>query len=432
MVGPIDSTPSPRFDATDGFSPAPRPALSIDSRCPSAGQGRRDGDPLLTPIYQSTAFCCDRIESTTPHRYSRESNPTVAALEDVLGEFEDALPALCFASGLAAETALFLTAVRAGQHVVCSRAVYGGTTRLLSNVLAGLGVATTYVDTTDAARVAAAIRRDTALVFLETPSNPTLDITDLRAVSAVAHEAGALVVVDNTFLTPVQQRPLDLGCDVTVYSTTKFLEGHSAAMGGALVMRDEGLRERLFFTRKCTGGIQTPMNAWLTLQGLKTLALRIRRQADSAAKIASWLAGRSDVARVNHPSLPSFRFHERAVAQHLGSHGGVVSFELAGGADAARGLLANVRIPRLVEHVGATETLLTHSATMTHAAVPREDRLAVGVTDGLLRLSVGIEDPVDLIADLEQAIEGAGTNGGRSRAEGDVRLGRGASSGAVN
>lgn len=371
---------------------------------PHAGQGRRDGEPLVTPLVQSTTFCRDGIESAARHRYSRESNPTVFALERALGELEDAPPAVAYGTGLAAEAGLFLALLAHGDHVVCSRALYGGTTRLLARVFPGLGVETEFVDTTEPQNVARALRPNTKLVFLETPANPTLDLTDLAAVARIARARGVLVAVDNTFLTPLLQQPLELGCDVSVYSTTKFIEGHSAALGGALVTRDEALAERLRFVRTCTGGIQSPLNAWLTLQGLKTLDVRLERQSASARAIAEWLTTRPEVARVHYPSLGTAAERALADRQHLGAHGAVLAFELRDGAVGARRVLERVELCRLVEHVGSVETLLTHSATMTHASVPKEVRERVGVSDGLLRLSVGLEPPAAILADLALGI----------------------------
>jgi cystathionine beta-lyase/cystathionine gamma-synthase len=388
---------------------APHP----ETLCPRAAQGVADGEPLVAPIVQSTTFCREGLSSSAEHRYSRESNPTVAALERALGRLEDAPPAVAYASGLAAEAGLLFALLSQGDHVVCSRAVYGGTTRLLRQVLSGLGVEASFVDTTDVAVVAASVRPETRLVLVETPANPTLDLSDVRAVSKIAHRAGALLAVDNTFLTPVLQRPLDLGADFSVYSTTKFVEGHSAALGGAVVARDEELLERLRFLRTCTGAIQSPFHAWLTLQGLKTLALRIGRQSETAAELAERLADHSEVRVVHYPTARGCARPELARRQHLGAHGAVVSFELEGGHARARRVLEAVRLCRLVEHVGSVETLLTHSATMTHASVPREQRESVGVTDGLLRLSVGIERPEDIWGDLSRAIDASGADAAR-------------------
>jgi cystathionine beta-lyase/cystathionine gamma-synthase len=356
---------------------------------------------------QSTTFLQQEVGVCDGPTYSRVGNPSVDELERVLGGLEDALPSVCFGTGLAAETALFLTLLRAGDHAVVGEAIYGGTVRLFRQVLNELGITCTFVDSTDTAQVAAAITPRTRLVFVETPANPTLTLTDIRAVARLAHAAGAVCVVDNTFLTPVFQRPLDLEADITVYSTTKHIEGHSTSLGGAVTSRDPKFIERLRWIRKCTGNIQAPFNAWLTLQGLKTLPLRLERQSENALEVATWLASHPDVAKVYYPGLPDFPQRELAARQHLGQHGGVVTFEIVGGVPAGRALLNGVRLCRLVEHVGSVETLITHPASMTHADVPREQRERVGLTDGLVRLSVGLEDPADVIADLEQAIAGA-------------------------
>ncbi len=394
-----------RSPAWRSAAPGPEPCFeSVDTLCAQLARGRLDGEPLVPPLVQSTTFAREGLSSAAEHQYSRVSNPTVSALEHALGRLEDAPPGVAFASGLAAETALFLAVLRAGDHVVASRAQYGGTTRLLREILGGLGIETTLVDTTDVAATSAALRPETRLVLVETPSNPTLDVTDVRAISALARGAGALCAVDNTFLTGVLQRPLDLGADATVTSTTKLVEGHSVALGGAVVARDPALLERLRFVRKCTGSIQSPLNAWLTLQGMKTLPLRIRRQSDSARRVAEWLATAPGVERVHYPTLYSGEPRRVAERQHLGQHGCVLSFELDGGEPAAGQLAQRLHLARLVEHVGSVETLLTHSASMTHASVPPDERRRAGVTDGLLRLSVGLEDPCELIADLSQAL----------------------------
>jgi cystathionine beta-lyase/cystathionine gamma-synthase len=380
-------------------SPSP---LDLATLCAQAGRGARDGEPLVPPIVQSTTFARAGLESAAEHCYSRVSNPTVAALEDALGRLEDAPPAVAFATGLAAETALFQALLEAGDHVVLSRALYGGTTRLVEQVFTRSGIRASFVDTRDLAALERALGPATRLVFLETPANPTLDVTDVARASALARSHGIPTAVDNTFLTGVLQRPLDLGADVSVYSTTKFVDGHSVALGGALVARDEALLERLRFVRKCTGAIQSPFGAWLTLLGLKTLPLRLARQSQSAAEIAARLARHPDVVRVHYPGLAA---PELCARQHRGADGAVLSFELTGGFTRARALLEHVQLCTLVEHVGSVETLLTHSASMTHAGVAPEEREKAGVSDGLLRLSVGLEDPADVLVDLGGAIE---------------------------
>lgn len=396
---------APDFDSTD-------PALF----CPSIGRGGADGQALTAPIVQSTTFCRDGVGSNPPHQYSRVSNPTVATLEDALGRLERALPALCFATGLAAETALFLGVLRAGDHVVCGRSVYGGTVRLLREVLPDLGIEATFVDTTNVEAVGRAVRRQTKLIFVETPSNPVLEISDIRAIARIAQGCGALLAVDNTFQTAVLQQPLNLGADISVYSTTKFIDGHSLALGGALVSRDRGLLDRIRFIRKCTGAIQTPFNAWITINGLKTLPLRLAQQSETALTIARWLVDHEAVDVVNYPGLSTGAKRELAESQHLSAHGrdtplhgAVLSFEIHGGIDAARRVAESLELCTLVEHVGSVETLITHPATMTHADVPVEQRRSCGISDGLLRLSVGLEPARAIIADLEQAFARAAT-----------------------
>jgi cystathionine beta-lyase/cystathionine gamma-synthase len=279
--------------------------------------------------------------------------------------------------------------------------------RLLREVLAGLGVSASFVDTTAPQAVAAALTPRTRLVFVETPANPTLVLTDIAAVAAVCRQADVPLAVDNTFLTPVLQRPLDLGADISVYSTTKHIEGHNSTVGGALTSRDEALLERLRFIRKCVGSIQSPFESWLTLRGIKTLPLRLRQHSAHAQAVASWLEPHPRVTRVLYPGLSSFPQHELAIRQQR-AHGGILAFEIEGGLETGTALMNSVRLCALAENLGAVETLITHPASMTHADVPRQQRERTGVTDGLVRLSVGLEDPADIIADLAQAIEAAG------------------------
>lgn len=364
----------------------------------------RSGAPLVTPIVQSTTYLHTAVGQCDGPTYSRVGNPTVDELERILGGLEDAPPSVCFGTGLAAETALFLSLLRAGDHAVVGEAIYGGTVRLFRQVLNELGISATFVDTTDPANVERAITPRTRLVFIETPANPTLTLTDISAIAAIAKRANATFVVDNTFLTPVLQRPLDLGADVTVYSTTKHIDGHSAALGGAITSRDTKLIEKVRWIRKCTGNIQAPFNAFLTLQGIKTLPLRLAQQSANAQVVAEYLSSHPGITRVCYPGLAQGEQRNLAERQHLGAHGGVVAFEIDGGTQAGITLLNSVRLCRLVEHVGSVETLITHPASMTHGDVPREQRERVGLTDGLVRLSVGLEDPAEVIADLEQSI----------------------------
>lgn len=370
---------------------------------------------ILTPIVQSATYVQHTLGSHRGHTYSRAGNPTVDALERAIGALEagrhrPTLPAVCFSSGLSAETTLFLTLLRAGDEVVVSDAVYGGTVRLLRRVLSGLGIAARFVDTSRPEVLAAAVSPRTRLVFVETPANPTLKLTDIAAAARIAHAAGALLAVDNTFLTPVLQRPLDLGADVAVYSTTKHIEGHNATIGGAVTARDPELLDRLRFTRKTLGTIQSPFEAWLTLRGLKTLPLRIREHSRAAARIAEFLRNHPGVERVFYPGLDTFPQRELAERQHARDergdslHGGVLSFEVRGGEPAGVRTLNALRLVSIAESLGAVESLVTHPLTMTHGDVPADQRAAAGITDGLVRLSVGLEDPDDLLADLDQAL----------------------------
>lgn len=369
----------------------------------------RNPDPstgaILTPITQSTTYVQQAVGVHHGHTYSRASNPTVSALEACLGALEEAPPSVCFSSGLAAETALFLALLRAGDHIVVSDVVYGGTVRVLRELFADLGVQSTFVDAGDPANIRRAIRATTRLIFLESPGNPTLRLTDIAAVAAIAREADIPLAVDNTFLTPVLQRPLDLGATISLYSTTKYIEGHNATIGGAITTRDASLLERLRFVRKSIGSMQSPFEAWLTLQGLKTLPLRIRRHSDSALEIAEWLASHPAVTRVLYPGLRSHPQHDLAQRQHAENrHSGIVSFEVRGGVESGIAVMNSVKLCSLAENLGAAETLITHPASMTHSDVPREQRESIGLTDGLIRLSVGLESPADIIADLAQAL----------------------------
>lgn len=376
---------------------------------PAAAEGtpRRSG-ALVGALTQSTTFHQSQIGANAEHAYSRVSNPSVNEEEAILGALEDAPPAVAFGTGLGSETALFLALLRAGDHAVIGEAVYGGTVRLFRQLLSELGITSTFVDTTDPRNVEAAITTRTKLVFIETPANPTLVLTDIAAIAKITKARGIPLAVDNTFLTPVLQRPLDLGADISVLSTTKLIEGHSTACGGAIVSRDAKLLEKVRWVRKCTGGIQAPFGAWLTTRGLKTLPLRVREQSRNSQKIAQWLTTNPHVSVVHYPGLDSFPQKELAARQHLGGlHGAVIAFEVVGGVAGGKAVLEGTRVCSLVEHVGSVETLLTHPATMTHADVPAEQRRAAGISDGLIRLSVGLEEPDVIIADLERAIAAA-------------------------
>jgi cystathionine beta-lyase/cystathionine gamma-synthase len=359
---------------------------------------------LLTPIYQSTTYVMEAVGIHKGFTYSRTANPTVSALERRLAALERAEHAACFGTGLGATTALALALLQAGDRAVLSDVVYGGTVRLFRQILARFGVEADFVDTADPEALETALRRPAKLLFVETPANPTLKLTDVELAARLGHAAGAVVVVDNTLLTPVLQRPLDLGADVALHSTTKFIEGHNATLGGALITRDADLHERFTFLRNAIGAIQSPFNAWLTLQGVKTLPLRMERHAANALRVAHFLEGHPRVTRILYPGLESFPQHGLAVRQQR-SGGALMAFEVAGGAEAGVRVINSVRLCALAENLGAAETLVTHPASMTHAAVPVEQRLAIGITDGLIRISVGLESPEDVIADLRRALE---------------------------
>jgi len=416
LQAPVVSSPSATHAANGhAHAPAPKPArrprVTKSSRAATkAVHGGSEPCPLtgaiLTPIYQTTTFVQEGVGGSKGYAYSRCGNPTVSALEKALGALEDAPPAVAYSTGIGAVAGLFFALLKSGDHIVVGDVIYGGTTRLLQQVLQPLGVRATWVDTSDPASVARAIEPGvTRLVLIETPGNPTLKLTDVAAVAKVTRAAGVPLAVDNTFLTAALLRPLDLGADISVYSTTKYIEGHNGTVGGAVVTNDEALLERLRFVRKSLGTIQTPLEAWLTLRGIKTLPLRIEHHSRSAQQIAEWLEQHPAVSRVLYPGLKSFPQAELAQKLHpRGLHGGVISFELQGGTDAALAFVRNISLCSLAESLGAVETLVTHSATMTHADVPRAQREAAGITDGLVRLSIGLEDPDDIIADLRQAL----------------------------
>jgi cystathionine beta-lyase/cystathionine gamma-synthase len=359
---------------------------------------------LLTPIYQTTTYRQEAVGKDKGFTYSRSANPTVSALERRLAALEDAEYCTCYASGLAATTVLCLALLRAGDHVVVSQAVYGGTVRLFNQVLASFGVTVEFVDTSDEAALREAVNaRPARFVFIETPANPTLKLTDIELAALVAHDANALLVVDNTLLTPALQKPLELHADAVLHSTTKFIEGHNATVGGALITSDAELHERFSFTRNAIGAIQSPFPAWLTLQGVKTVGLRMAQHSENALRVARFLETHPQVTRLFYPGLESFSQFELARKQQS-SGGALIAFEIDGGVEAGIRLMNGVKLCALAENLGSAETLITHPASMTHADVPPAQRQAAGITDGLVRLSVGLEDPADIIRDLSQGL----------------------------
>ena len=365
---------------------------------------------ILTPIYQTTTYRQEAVGVDKGFTYSRAGNPTVAALERRLAALEGAEFATCFSSGLSATTALFLSLLKAGDRVVASEVCYGGTVRLLQQIFSSFGVQANFIDTSNEEAFKEALREPAKLVFIETPANPTLRLTDISLAAKLAHDADAVLIVDNTLLTPALQKPLDLGADVSLHSTTKFIDGHNATIGGALITRNKELHERFDLIRKSTGTIQAPFDAWLTLQGVKTLPLRIRQHSENALKVARFLENHPRVTTLYYPGLESFPQHELATLQQA-SGGALIAFEVDGGTESGIKLMNSVRLCSLAENLGSAETLITHPASMTHAAVPIEQREAAGITDGLVRLSVGLENPEDLIADLDQALQTASVKG---------------------
>jgi cystathionine beta-lyase/cystathionine gamma-synthase len=382
---------------------APRSA-GIDTLCVHAGQ---EPDPatgaVMTPIVLSTTFAQDGPGAHKGYDYSRAGNPTRTALEACLAALEGADHAVAFGSGCAATTAVLLT-LKSGDHVLVGDDVYGGTFRIFDKVLKPFGVEATFLDMSQPARVRDAVRPATRLLWVETPSNPMLKIFDIAALAEIARKAGVPLVVDNTFATPVLQRPIDLGATLVVHSTTKYLNGHSDVVGGAVMTSDGELAERLHFLQKAAGGVPSPFDCYLVLRGIKTLGVRMRRHVESARAVAEWLEAHRGVKRVRYPGLASHEGHALAGAQMRGP-GGMITFELEGGLSQATAFLRALRVFACAESLGGVESLAEHPALMTHASLPAETRLALGITDSLIRLSVGLEDPGDLMADLDAGFD---------------------------
>jgi cystathionine gamma-synthase len=356
---------------------------------------------IIPPIYQSSTHVQDGIGGFRDgYEYNRAGNPTRSALETQLAALEGGASALSFSSGLAAEDALLRGILRPGDHVLLGNDVYGGTYRLLTKVLAPWGIETTTVELQDPDAIRQALRPQTKVVWLETPSNPLLKIVDIAAVSEIAHEAGAALVVDNTFASPALQQPLALGADAVVHSTTKYLGGHSDVLGGAVVLADDRFAEAVKFQQFAVGAVSAPLDAWLTTRGIKTLAVRVRQHGENARAIAEWAAGRPEFATVYYPGLASHPGHEIA-ARQMSGFGGMLSLGLAGGAAAARALAESTSLFQLAESLGGVESLIGYPPEMTHASVRGT---ALAVPENVVRLSVGIEDVADLIADLEEGL----------------------------
>jgi len=386
----------------------------IDTECIHAGQAP---DPIFgavaPPIYQTSTFVfkspeegAARFAGQDPgYIYTRMGNPTIAMLEANVAALEEAEFALATSSGMSAVSTIFFALLSAGDHVVCSASVYGPSRVVLERDFARFDVSSTLVDTSDVEALRGAIQENTKLVFVETPANPTLAITDIQKAAQIAHEAGALLAVDNTFMSPVLQKPFHFGADMVMHSVTKFLNGHSDVVGGILVFRDEDLMKKVRSALHYLGGTMDPHQAWLVLRGIKTLAMRVRTAQENAQALAELLADHPAVERVAYPGLPGHPQADLIQRQMMGM-GSLISFELKGGIEAGKQVLAAVQIPALAVSLGGVESLIQHPASMTHAAVARENRLAAGISDGLVRLAVGCEGKQDLLEDLKQALDG--------------------------
>jgi cystathionine gamma-lyase len=379
-------------------------AAGIGTRAIHAGQRP---DPLagaiMTPVYLTSTYVQDGLGKHKGYEYARSRNPTREALERNIAALEGARHGFAFASGTACVDSL-MKLFKAGDHVVCGENVYGGTFRLFDRLLQNFGLEFTYVDTRDPNRIADACRTRTVAVLVETPTNPLMRLTDLSAAADIAHKAGAHLIVDNTFATPVLQRPFSHGADIVFHSTTKYLNGHSDMIGGVALLNDDDLAGRVQFIQNAAGAVPGPFDCWLALRGTKTLHLRVAAHDANGRQVAAWLANKIGVERVIYPGLASHPQHELARTQMCG-FGGMITVEM-GSREAAARVLERTRIFSLAESLGGVESLISHPATMTHASVPADRRAALGITDGMIRLSCGVEDVGDLIADLDHAFKG--------------------------
>jgi len=358
---------------------------------------------IMTPIYQTSTYVQESPGKNKGYEYARSQNPTRKALEDALAVIENGKFALAFGSGVAATDSV-MKLLNPGDEVIAGNDMYGGSYRLFTKVWERFGIKFSYVNTTDAENVKAAITPATKMIWVETPTNPLMNITDIAAMAALARSANALLCVDNTFASPALQNPLDLGADIVMHSSTKYLGGHSDVIQGALVMNDEALREKLYFIQKSCGAVPGPMDCFLVLRGIKTLHVRMKQHCENGKIIANWLRKHPKVAKVYWPGFEDSPGHAVA-AKQMRDFGGMISFELTNGSEEeVRRVVSSTHLFSLAESLGGVESLINHPASMTHASIPREERIKNGLSDGLIRLSVGIEDADDLIADLESAI----------------------------
>ena len=356
----------------------------------------------IVPIYQTATFTQDEIGIFKGFEYTRTGNPTRSALEECLASVENGNYGLAFSSGQAASTAV-LSILKPGDHVVTANDLYGGTYRLFEQIYSPLGISFTYVDGTNLTEFKNAIKPETKLIWIETPTNPLLKLYDISGISEIAKNNNVLLAVDNTFATPYFQQPLELGADIVVHSTTKYISGHSDVLGGAVIVNDTDLYEKIKFYQNATGAVQSPFDSWLTLRGLKTLAVRMRQHEENALAIAAALSNNRQVLSVSYPGLPNHPQHELA-KQQMNGFGGMISFFIKGGFEEANSFAKNLKIVSLAESLGGVESLVCYPPAMSHASIPQEERVRRGITDNLIRLSVGIEDVEDLLVDLEQAL----------------------------
>jgi len=386
--------------------------IDFETKCVHSGISEYEFGSVVPPIYQTSTFKFKSAQHGAAlfageekgYIYTRMLNPTVEALENSIAELEGGYKGLGCASGMAAVHTVFASLTKVGDHVVCSAAVYGPTTTLLSTIMKNYGVETTFVDTSNLELVKNSVKPNTKVIYVETPGNPTLAISDLNAISKIAHANNALLVVDNTFMSPALQQPLMLGADVVLHSLTKFLNGHADVVGGIVVVKDEAAYKHFRKTLNQIGGVIDPFNSFLVHRGIKTLSLRMERHCESAMKIAEYLEKHPMIKTVSYPGLKSHPQYELGQKQHKGP-GGMITFELDGGLEAGRVMMNSVELCQLAVSLGGVESLIQHPASMTHFSMGKEARLAAGISDGLVRLSVGIEKVDDIIEDLENALE---------------------------
>lgn len=378
--------------------------MKFDTRCVRAAiQPDPTTGSIVPPIYQSATFVLPGIGEDLGFDYTRSSNPTRQVLEEQMAAIEGLRHGCAFASGMSAVDAV-MRMFKSGDHIVSSDDVYGGVSRLFNRILTQFGMEFTYVNTSNPEEVEAAIRPETKMVWIETPTNPLLKVTDVEAVGKIAHDHGLLFGVDSTFATPYHLRPAEYGADIVMHSTTKYLSGHNLIIGGIVLTDQDEIQEKMKYVQKSVGAVPSPFDCWLITEGLKTLSLRMARHAENGMRVAQYLEAHAKVSRVIYPGLASHPRHEVAARQMENGFSGMISFELEGGIEAGIQLMNSVELCALAESLGSVETMITHPASMTHVEVPEEERRARGLSDGLVRLSVGIEDADDIIADLEQAL----------------------------